>query len=535
MRILVLCLLAAILSQAADNKAVAAHLARLARKAEDSGQTVRAYLLFGEAAARDPRNTTYRENRDALAPAAKLLTQAHIEHATIASEVATAKEEAAHPEPPIQRVSESEWSNLAPIPKVSPAAGTRDFDLRADARTLLEKVSAAYGVAAVIDRDLKSTTTIRFELQGADFHTAMEAVTAATHTFVFPVSAKIIDFAADTQVKRSQLEPEVLLTFPLPEALTERDLIDTANAVRSVLTMRSVGWDAENRMIMIRDRATRAHAAQGLMEALLLPRGQLSFEVQFLTVDTDRSSHYGATLQTLFQFVDLGKIGGLQSVLPKAVGATTFLPFGGGATLFGVGVADAAAFAMSTSSESSVLYDATVVVADRQTANIHIGDNYPIATSIYTGANVGTASIYNPAPQITMENLGLVLKLTPFINGEGDVDLTIEADYKSLGTQTYNTVPAIAERAYKGNVSIRPGEWAIMAGLDATSVSYTRNGWPGIGQIPGLRELLTDTSRDNQSSNTLLVIKPTITRLPMTGEISPQFLLGPRHGERVLM
>ncbi len=534
----VLCLFAAcVCALAADNAAVAARLARLARKAENSGQTVRAYLLFGEALARDPRNSTYRENRDALAPAANLLTKSHVEAAPdVSNDVLTAEYEAAHPVPPVERVSEAEWANLSPIPHVQPAPGTRDFDLTGPARTLLQQVAAAYGISAVVDPDLPAAgAPIHFELHGADFHAALEAVTAATHTFVFPVSSKAVSFAVDTQQKRDQLEPVVLLTFPLPEALSEKDLIEAANAVRTVLSMRSVGWDAANRMVMVRDHATRARVARGLMEALLLPRAQLSFDIEFLTVDTDRSYQYGATLQSLFQLIYLSKIGGFQSVLPAAVGSSAFLPFGGGATLFGVGVADAAAFAMYSNSNASVLYNATVAVADRETVDLHIGDQYPIATSLYTGFNTGAASIYNPAPQITMEDLGLVLKMSPHINGEGDIDLNIEADYKSLGSQTENTVPTINERAYKGTVSLAPGQWAVMAGMDATSITYSRSGWPGIGQLPGLRELLTDTTRDTQTSNTLLVIKPTITRLPLTNVISPQFLLGPRRGERVLL
>ncbi len=533
-----MCLLAASLcATAADNAAVAARLARLARKAESSGQTVRAYLLFGEALARDPHNSSYRENRDALAPAANLLTKSHIEPSPdVSDDVLTAEDEAAHPVPPIERVSQADWANLNPVPHVQPAPGMHDFDLTGPARSLLQQVAAAYGIGAVVDRDLPaSSSPIHFELQGADFHTALEAVTAATHTFVFPVSSKIVDFSVDTQQKRDQLEPVVLLTFPLPEALTEKDLIDAANAVRSLLSMRSVGWDAENRMVMVRDHATRARVARGLMEALLLPRAQFSFDVEFLTVDTDRSYQYGATLQSLFQLIYLGKIGGFQSVLPAAVGSSVFLPFGAGATLFGVGVADAAAFAMYSDSNASILYDATVTVADRETVDLHIGDRYPIASSLYTGFSSGPSSIYNPAPQITMEDLGLVLKMSPHINGEGDIDLNIEADYKSLGSQTEDSIPAINERAYKGTVSLAPGQWAVMAGMDATSISYSRSGWPGIGQLPGLRELLTRTSRETQTSNTLLVIKPTVTRLPVTNIISPQFLLGPRRGERVLL
>ena len=520
---------------ASDNHAVAQRLAARAKKAANSGQTVRAYLLYAEAAARDPKDPSYRVNRDALAPAAKLLTETKVETADIRDDVFSAENEAAHPVPPIERVTTTDWQSLKPIPQVRAQPGVRDFDLRGNAKSLIQQVTEAYGVRAVVDRDLTSGTPIHFELQGVDFRAAMEAITAATHTFVFPISEQIVDFAVDTDVKRNEYEPVELLTFPLQEALTEKDLIDAANSVRGLLSMRAVGWDSLNRMVMIRDHATRARVARSLMEALLLPRAQVSFEVQFLTVDTDRSYHYGVTLQTVFQFIDFGRIGGLKSVLPAAVGSSSFLTFGGGATLFGIGVADAQSFAQFSDSTTSALFDATVVVADRQTANLHIGDKYPIPTSLYSGFNQGAASIYNPAPQITMEDLGLVLKITPHVNGEGDIDMDLEADVKSLGTLTLNTVPAIAERAFKGSVSLREGEWAIVAGLDSSTNTYSRSGLAGIGQIPGLKQLLTETMRDHQTSNTLLVIKPTITRLPMEGTVSPQFLVGSRRGERVLL
>ncbi len=534
-QLIVACLALVVTCWAADNHSVAAHLARLARKAANSGQTVRAYLLYAEAAARDPQNSTYRANRDALAPAAKLLSEAKIENPNIADDVFSAQNEAAHPEPPIERISRAEWQTLKPVPHVQADPAKHDFDIRADAKSLLEQVAAAYGVRALTDVDLKSGTPIHFELAAADFRTALEAVTAATGTFVFPISSKVVEFAADTEAKRNELEPVIILTFPLQEALTEKDLIDAANAVRGLLSIRTIGWDSVDRMIVIRDRVTRAQVARSLMEALLLPRAQVAFQVQFLAVDTDKSYHYGATLQTLFQIIYFGQLGGFKNVLPAIVGSSTFGGFGGIPTLFGVSVADAMAFAQVSDTVTKAIYDATVVIADRQTANVHIGDQYPIASSLYTGFSQGTPSIYTPAPQITMESLGLILKMTPHVNGNGDIDLDIEADFRSLGNQTFNTIPSIAERAFKGAVSMREGEWAILAGLDSSQNTISRDGLAGIGQIPGLNLLLTDNSRDTQTSNTLLVIKPTITRLPMTDIISPQFLLGARQGERVLL
>ena len=514
-------------------------MARQAREAANSGQIFRAYLLFAEAAARDPNNSTYRANRDAIAPAAKVLTQAQVQNADITLDIKAAEATRTTAEPPVEIASEKDWSrdpDLQPLPTISPNSSLQDFNLRTDEKTLFQQVATAYGVRAIWDPQLQPESNIRFELTQADFHTAMEALTAVTHTFVFPISQHVLFFVRDTEAKRNELEPTVLLSFPLPNSLDQKDLVDAANAIRGALNLRAIGWDTANRTVMIRDRYSRAQAARSLFDAVLLPKGQVSLEIQFLTYDSDRNYHYGLALPTATQVVDFGSSFGFKSLLPTSFSNAAFLGFGGGTTLFGIGIAAANLFANFTDSQSSALYDATVVVADGQTANFHIGDKYPIPQSIYTGfQTTGSSALYNPIGQVTMEDLGIILKLTPRVSGAGDVAIDVEANLKSLGTQTFNTVPAIAEREFKGNVTMREGQWAIISGLDTDTRSVTRNGIAGLSQIPGLSHILAENTRDTASSKTLLVIKPTITRLPMSSAISPQYLLGPVRGERVLL
>ncbi len=535
-RIFALLLCGALCSAAADS--VAARLASEARRAEDSGQVVRAYLLYSEAAARDPHNATYRANRDALASAAKLLTKADVENADISADIKAAESEPPNSEPPLELATKKEWErdeNLQPIPHIQANSSKHDFNLQGDEKSLFQQVASAYGVRAIWDPQLEPQSGIRFQLDQADFRTALEALTAVTHTFVFPISQQALFFVRDTEAKRNELEPNVLLTFPLPNALEQKDLLEAANAVRGVLNLRAIGWDSANRIIMIRDRYTRARAARSLMEAVLLPKAQVSLEVQFLTFDSDRSYHYGASLPTVFQLVDFGHIGRLQSIIPSFSNAMNFLTFGGGATLFGLGLTNASVFATYSNSTASTIYDSTSVVGDGQIANLHIGDKYPIPQTLYTGFQQSAASIYNPIGQVTLEDLGLLLKMTPHVNGDGDVSLEIEADLKALGNQVFNTVPSVSEREFKGSIVLREGEWAVLAGMNVDTVNVTRNGWAGLSQIPGLNQILSENTRDTQTSDTLLVIKPRITRLPMSGSISPQYLLGPARGERVLL
>jgi type II secretory pathway component GspD/PulD (secretin) len=532
------CLLtAAAFLAAADS--IAAKLAHQAEKARKEGQIVHAYLLYSEAAARDPHNPTYVANRDALAPAAKLLSEAKVQDADVSPDLQTIEQEGhGNPEPPVEIASQKSWEaeeSIGPLPRLKFSPASTSFDLKADERTLFQRVTAAYGIRVTFDPQLDPKPNIRFQINNVDFPTAMEALTAATNTFLFPIAEKHIFVARDSEEKRSQLEPQILLTFPLPNALDQKDLIEAANAVRGVINMRAVGWDSVNRTVMIRDRVTRARVAYSLLEAVLLPKAQVSFEVQILSFDTERNYHYGFALPTSFQLADFGKLHGFQTGTPAVSTAVKYLTFGGGATLIGFGLSDSTFFATYSNSFSRVIYDATVVVSSGQTANFHVGDQYPIAQSLYTGFNQGSASIYNPAPQVSLVDLGIVLKLTPRVSGDGNVGIDVEADYKALGTQTFNTIPAISQRTFKGSVNVRESEWAVLAGLDSSSMNVTRNGLIGLAQIPGLNQLLSENARDTQTSNTLIVIKPTVTRLPMSASISPQYLVGPVRGQRVLL
>jgi type II secretory pathway component GspD/PulD (secretin) len=526
-------------SLVAAAESAAARLAHEADKARNRGQIVRAYLLYSEAAARDPQNPAYTANRDALAPSAKLLSAAKVQDADISADLKAIENEGhGTSEPPVELASQKDWEreeSLGPLPRLSFSSASASFDLRGDERTLFQQVTATFGIQTVFDPQLELKSGIHFQIDHADFPTALQALTAVTGTFIFPIAEKHIMVARDSEEKRNQLEPHTLLTFPLPDALDQKDLIEAANAVRGVLTLRAIGYDTVSRTVMIRDRVTRARVARSLLEALLLPKAQVSFEVQILSVDEERTYHYGLALPTSFSVIDFGGLPGFQKTSPSVSSMAKLLAFGGGATLFGIGLGDSTFFATYTHSFSHILYDATVVVSTGQTANFHVGDQYPIAQSLYTGFNQGTASIYNPVPQISMVDLGIVLKLTPKVSGDGNIGIDLEAEYKSLGTETFNTVPAINQRAFKGTATVRQGEWAVLAGLDSSSASVTRNGLLGLSQIAGLNQFLSENNRDTQTSNTLIVIKPTVTRLPMSASVSPQYLVGPVRGERVLL
>ncbi len=541
-RVTIMLFAAALAFAAPSPVGIAKRLAERARSARDAGDTVRAYLLYNEAARRDPSTPSYAASRDGLAPAVNLLMRTQLEEPVIAADIARIEKEeadaeaAANPPPP---GTEELHRSLASYPHVTAKDIRRDFDIKGDEISLIQQVGAAYGVRVAWDPQLDSKSGLQMQITQADFRTALEALTNVTNTFVFPISTNTLYFARDSETKRNEFEPMILLSVPLPDSLGEKDLVDVANAVRGVLNLRQFGWDSVSRTVFIRDRVSKALAARTLLESLLLPKAQVEIEVEVLTLDASTNYHYGISPPTSATFFNFGPLnmGSLASATALAAVAqfAQLFGLGHGYSLFGIGVGPATLFGSYTKSVGTTRYDATLVTTDGLPATAHYGEKYPIAQSLYSGFSQSASTIYNPVPQVQQEDLGLALKITPHVNGEGSVMLDVDAEYKSLGTTTIDTVPSINQRKFVGNVTLRAGEWAVLAGLDQDSIIRSRDGLAGLNEIPGLNQLLSENTRDKEKSETLILIKPHVTRLPMSADISPQILLGPARGFKVLL
>jgi general secretion pathway protein D len=513
----------------------AAALAREARKAQAHGQVVRAYLLFAEAAARDPQNESYRFNRESLKPLANLLSKSNIEpepsrENLLASVPAGSDENIEN----LDAGQERKDNELQPPPKLQFEPGRHSFHLRTNERTLLETVARSYHVDVVFDPEFQPAPSAEIDLDSADFRDAMDAVTQSTGTFLFPISPRAIFVARDTSQKRDQYEPEVVFTVPVSDISDQKEIVDIANAARQVFELRHIAFDSEKRAITVRDRISRARAAQVLMENMVHPKPQISIEVQILSLDSRSSLHYGLTIPNSIPIVNFGRYALKQSILNLPQGFTNFLTFGGGQTLFGIGVIGAESFALSSSSWTQSIFDTLTVVSNGQTADLHIGDKFPIAQALYTGVSQLPNALYAPPPQIEQVELGIVLKVTPHLHGNGSITIDLEAAYKALGSLSFNTVPEILQRELKGTVQLEQGEWAVLGGLETYTSSVNRGGLAAVSDVPVVSQLLGDISRNRENSQTLVVIKPHVVR----GEPAidgDEYFVGGQTGKRVLL
>lgn len=482
----------------------AEQLFRQAQKAEHDGEIVKAYVLYAEAAAADPMNIDYWDRAQALRPAASLVDASPPKmeefpsdkiDRTLFGRITPAELEATRkPLPP---------SQLAADP------GRRDYDFRGDSKALWEQVAAALHLKILFDGDYKPTPAFRFELADADYRDALNALQAATNSFLVPISQRLIFIANDSQQKRTEFERTAAVAVPFPEAISVQELQEIATGIRGALDAQKLMVDTAQHLILIRDKVSKVRLAEKLLEDLLRPRAQVSIDVEILTTDVSSSLNYGLSLPTSYAIATFFTPANLLNYIPSDF--SSFMTFGGGSTLMGIGITSAELFATVTNSKSNSIYRGQLVAVDGQPASLHVGEKYPITTTAYIGTgSTGGGTVYTPPPTISFEDLGLLIKLTAHVSASNTVSLDLDAEFKQLGATSANGIPVVENTQYQSKVDVAGGQWAVLAGLMTKQEATSITGLPLISRIPLMRN--NTTTKDEGA--TLIVLKPRVTIAP---------------------
>ena len=476
----------------------------------------RAYLLYSEAAALEPNNHLYWSRTVALQSQAALESK-------VMPQMAKADEPDADaaPEPddtPLTPVTAQDWAEARkPLPptRLKAQPGRKDFNLRADSKVLFETVAKAYGLDCIFDGDYHPTQPIHFQMDQVDYREALHALEAVTGSFLVPISDRLFMVVKDTAQKRKEEEPYAAVIIPVPEPTTQQELSAMVTAVQQACGIQKVSWDSHENIVMMRDAVSKVLSARQLFQDLLYPRAQVLVEMEFYEVSKTKDLSFGLPLPGSFPLASFSNF--MNNVPQLASNVSSMLRFGGGATLIAIGAANLQLLASLTTSDSKLLLRSTVRSIDGQAASLHVGQKYPILTGAFVGTSGltgSTGSQYVPPPSFTFEDLGISLKATPHVHGTSDVTLTIEGEFKVLAGAALNGIPIIANRQVKSEVSLKMGEWAVVAGLLNAEDARSLSGIAGLANIPLIGPLTSNVTRNTSSDQVLILLRPTLLTQP---------------------
>ena len=433
---------------------------------------------------------------------------------------------------------------------VKPADAPHDFHYRGDSRGLLTAVAASYGLTVTFD-DSFATRHVQFDLEDANFATALAAASAVTKSFSVPLEDTVIFAAADNADNHRLYDRMGLRVFYMAESNSVANLNEFMNAMRTVFEVRFASLNSASNTITLRAPVATLEAMGQFFEQVNTPRPEVMFDIKVFEVSHSYMRDIGlhvpdnfnlfnipaATLEAL-NGASLSTIAALIAQLqsqPNSIFSQPVATFGGGLTFMGLSLDQLSAVLSLNESSVQQLEHVQLRASHQQDATFKLGERYPILNSSFSAGlssavlallgSAGTqAQASLPIPSISYEDLGLTLKAKPTIHTNSDVSVELEIAIRSLGTTVTNGIPDILNREYKGGIIVKEGEPAVVAGMVTHSEENALAGLPLVSAIPAVGLLTSQKTKQIDDDELLILITPFVIRSPERAETTDIWL-----------
>jgi general secretion pathway protein D len=311
----------------------------------------------------------------------------------------------------------------------------------------------------------------------------------------------------------------------LAEILTNIASNSNQNESSSMVEVSVQADEAINALVIRADPATMIDIMD-IVDSLDVRRMQVLIEAAIVEVTTDFSHQLGSELAvgdrtsgntpigltapsgTLAQILQ-----GLATNTPPAT-ALGEAPLLAGGRLSQTGPSFAFIIkALASNSNVNLLSTPSITTMDNEEAKIVVGQNVPFRTGSTVSGSQGTT---NPFTTIQREDVGLTLEVTPHINNDNLVRLSIhqevsEVDASSLSIGSEAAADLITnKRTIDTTILVDNGEVIILGGLirdkETTAVSKV----PFLGSIPLLGMLFRSKTYSTEKQNLMVFLRPTV-------------------------
>src|SRR5215470_3101319 len=187
---------------------------------------------------------------------------------------------------------------------VSPLEGLHDFHFRGDSRELITAVASSYGLTVMFDDNVASRR-VRFDLEHADFATAMQSVSQITKTFSVALEDKVLFTAAETAENHRLYDRMGLRSFYIPGGSTPQQLTDLTNSLRTLFEFKFVNMNPASSTITVRGPQATLAAATQFLEQLDSVRPEVMLDIKVFEVDHSYARNIGLHIPNEFKLFNI--------------------------------------------------------------------------------------------------------------------------------------------------------------------------------------------------------------------------------------
>jgi general secretion pathway protein D len=368
--------------------------------------------------------------------------------------------------------------------------------MNADLKTVMDFIAASYGLNIIYDEGAR-TIPVSVSAEDVPLEQALKSVMSAAGAFYKKIGETSLLVAQDTKSKRDEYEELYLRTFQLNSIKAA----DMATILKNTLNLKRITVSDAINAVTVRDTPDILKLASKIISLNDRKPAEVLFDVEIMEIDLTKAEQLG---------LNYGNQVSLALPTAPTAGSLFATKFG---DILNQSILTLPAFTLNffkQDVDAKMLANPRVRVIEGKQAKIHIGDRVPLRSSTVTDATGQVRYSYD------YQDIGVMLDVTPKINLDNSVNVTLSLEVSSLGSNIgTQTDPAysIGTRDAQTTMILRDGETAILGGLIRDEDSHNRTKIPILGDLPLIGWLFTSSMDDsNTRTDVLLTITPHVIR-----------------------
>jgi type II secretion system protein D len=199
---------------------------------------------------------------------------------------------------------------------------------------------------------------------------------------------------------------------------------------------------------------------------------------------------------------------------PASLTSALGFPLSSGLTIYGAigNTVNAYVRALETTNRFKIISRPSVYTTNNKAATIASGSQVPVPASTTSGFT-GSSTDLVTTSSISYENVLLQLSIIPVINANHEVTLRIRQSNDSIGGQqtiSGNSIPIIDTQKLDTEVRVPDKSTIVIGGLISDSTERDMSGLPFLSDIPLLGYLFSDTKKNKNRTELIIMIQPTV-------------------------
>jgi type IV pilus assembly protein PilQ len=383
-------------------------------------------------------------------------------------------------------------------------------------RTILRNVADLFELNLVIPDTLQGRTSLK--LREVTWRQIFQVILSPIG-YTFVEDGNIIKIVSQDSLLAEPVSTEIfIINYAKADDIlkTITTLVDPASGGKIIVDQRS-------NALVVTERPSRLGRIRPIIEKLDRATDQVMIESKFIEITAGNEHELGLNWS-----VGGGSKGGIYNSYSKGSGGATGsynpayvapiapnlvgpIAIGNPSTVTTNLLTGADYSAILRAAESSnsarVVNNPTLVTLNNVQAEINIGEEYPIPSYTYNaerGAFEVSGFEYKP--------IGVLLKVTPQINSEGFIKLTLEPEISqrglpvNFGGASGAEIPIINTRKTKTQVSLQDGHTLGIGGLIKDDETSGKSQLPILGSIPVIGRLFQNKTKEKNRTNLLIFI-----------------------------